>query len=265
MVIYKNNTSHNVEVYNNVTYNNSVIPAIVTAVYYTYANDRIQLYNGDNNIDSVVINGAKVTGAYYTFTTAGSHTVKYYLKSGTFNPGMFRNIQNIRTITIGKNVSGISQKTIINNSDGYWFTKAFVDEGNPFYHSRGGAVIETASNKLILGGAESTIDSTVTTLGSYAFGYIKWCDTSSIGTDKYKNFVIPNTVNEIENYCFDRVDKVNRLDLYGRPTLSQYALQNFFGTSNTSELHIKVGSSIADTLWYDDLIYDREWVLCADL
>lgn len=266
MVIAKDNTIHNVEVYNNTTYNNSVVPGIVKAVYYTNStNERIQLYTSDSNIDYVVIDGVKITGAYYTFVSAGNHTVTFYLKSNTFNPAMFRNREYVRSITIGKNITEIKQKTINSSSDGYWFTRAFVESGNPFYDTRGYGVVETATNKLVLGGAETTIASTVTTLGSYAFAYAKNSNTSSPGTSTYMSFVIPRTVTEIENYCFNRVGKLHRIDLYGRPTLSQYSLQQSLGQSNTSELHIRVGTSIAGTLWYDDLIYDRGWILCVDL
>lgn len=263
MVIAKDNTIHNVEIHNGVTYNNSILPGVIVAYYYTNSpNERIQLYRNDGSVVNAVFNGA-VTGAYYTFPTSGSHRVVINLKSNTFNPAIFKNIEYARTINIGKNITNILPKTG-NTNDGYWFTRTTVEGGNSVYRSIGSAVVEKATNKLVLGGSESTIDSSVTVLGSYAFAYVKNSNSVFPGTSTYWSVSIPATVMEIEDYCFDNCKKLHRINLYGRPTLSQYALKYFLG-GNTSELHIKVGSSIAGTLWYDDLIYDRGWILCADL
>lgn len=264
MVIAKDNTIHNVEIYNGVTYNNSIRPGVIVAYYYTNSpNERIQLYSNDSSISNAVYNGT-VTGDYYTFPSSGSHEVVINLKSTTFNPSIFKNITYVRTITIGKNITNITRKTYGNN-DGYWFTRTTVEAGNPVYHSLGGAVIETAANKLVLGGAESTIDSSVTVLGKYAFAHAMNSNSVSPGSSTYWSLTIPNTVMEIEDFCFDDVHKFNRIDLYGRPTLSQYSLKWSLGTNNTSTLHIRQGTSIANTYWQTDLIDDRGWILCADL
>lgn len=264
MVIAKDNTIHNVEIHNGVTYNTSILPGVIVAYYYTNSsNERIQLYNNDGSVSNAVFNGA-VTGAYYTFPSSGSHRVVINLKNNTFNPAIFKNITYARAINIGKNITNITRKTYSNN-DGYWFTRITVEAGNPVYHSLGAAAIETATNKLVLGGAESTIDSSVTVLGSYAFARTMDSNSVTPGSSTYWSLTIPNTVREIEDYCFDDVSKFNRINLYGRPTLSQYSLKWWLGTANTSTLHIRQGSSIADTYWKTDLIDDRGWILCADL
>lgn len=264
MVIAKDNTIHNVEIHNGVTYNNSILPGVIFAYYYTNSpNERIQLYINDGSVSNAVFNGA-VTGPYYTFPSSGSHRVVINLKSNTFNPAIFKNNIYVRTISIGKNITSITRKTVGNN-EGYWFTRTTVEAGNPVYHSLGAAVIETATNKLVLGGAESTIDSSVTVLGSYAFANTMNSDTVSPGSSTYWSLTIPNTVREIEDFCFDNVHKFNRINLYGRPTLSQYSLKWSLGTNNTSTLHIRQGSSIANTYWKTELIDNRGWILCADL
>ena len=266
MVITKDNTIHNVEIHNGVTYNNSILPMVIVAYYYTNSsNERIHLYNNDSSISNAVYNGT-VTGDYYTFPSSGSHEVVINLKSTTFNPSIFNNIIHVRKINIGQNITNITRKTYrYENNDGYWFTQTTVEAGNPVYHSVGAAVIETATNKLVLGGSESTIDSSVTVLGRYAFARAMNSNKYSPGTSTYWSITIPNTVREIEDYCFDAVQKINRIDLYGRPTLSQYSLKMFLGTINTSTLHIKQGTSIANTYWKTVLIDDRRWLFCADL
>ena len=73
-----------------------------------------------------------------------------------------------------------------------------VEEGNPVYDSRDNcnAVIETATNKLILGCQSTVIPYSVDTIGYYSF----------YGMYKLKSIDIPNTVNHIENgafhYCY---------------------------------------------------------------
>ena len=247
MVIAKDNTIHNVEIHNGVTYNNSILPRVIVAYYYTNSsNERIHLYNNDSSISNAVYNGT-VTGDYYTFPSSGSHEVVINLKSTTFNPSIFKNITYVRTITIGKNITNITRKTYTyGNDDRYWFTQTTVEAGNPVYH-------------------RSTIDSSVTVLGRYAFAHAMNSDKYSPGTSTYWSITIPNTVREIEDYCFDDVQKINRIDLYGRPTLSEHSLKMFLGTINTSTLHIKQGTSIANTYWKTVLIDDRRWLFCADL
>ena len=73
-------------------------------------------------------------------------------------------------------------------------TDIVVNEENKVYHSSGNTVIETASNKLILGCQNSVVpaDGSVTSIGEFAFF---WCI-------KLANITLPDTVTRIEQYAF---------------------------------------------------------------
>lgn len=68
-----------------------------------------------------------------------------------------------------------------------------ISEGNPIYDSRDNcnAIIETETNKLIIGFVESTIPSTVTTIGTWAFDQ-----------KQRMELTIPSTVTSIEQNAF---------------------------------------------------------------
>ena len=73
-------------------------------------------------------------------------------------------------------------------------TKISVADGNKFYDSRDNcnAVIETGSNKLVLGAPTSSIPDSVTAIGKYAFFYLK----------TLKEITIPASVKTIEDGAF---------------------------------------------------------------
>ena len=72
-----------------------------------------------------------------------------------------------------------------------------VEETNPYYDSRNdcNALIETNTNKLILGCKNTVIPDTVTTIGSYAFDNIDYYEGSVV-------IEVPDSVTELEPYAF---------------------------------------------------------------
>jgi len=73
-------------------------------------------------------------------------------------------------------------------------TSIIVDKGNTIYDSRENcnAIIETASNTLIVGCMNTTISDGVTSIGRYAFS----------GCKKLTSFTIPNSVTNIGEHAF---------------------------------------------------------------
>lgn len=95
----------------------------------------------------------------------------------------------LESIIIPKNVTSISVSVFE-----YWenLTSLKVDEENTVYDSRNdcNALIETATNKLLMGTSDTEIPSTVEIIGEGAFAYIDW------------NGTIPEGVREIEGEAF---------------------------------------------------------------
>ena len=98
---------------------------------------------------------------------------------------------NIKSITIGKNVTNIGENAF---SVGSGFESITVDDGNTVYHSSGDCLIETESKTLIAGCKNSVIptDGSVTSIGNYAF----------YGCTGLTSVTIGNSVTSIGNSAF---------------------------------------------------------------
>ena len=98
-----------------------------------------------------------------------------------------------RDIVIGAGVESIHPHAFLNTSEKLRYIK--VSSGNTHYDSRNNcnAIIETATNKLILGGPSTVIPSTVKTIGESAFSY---CASA---------LVIPDGVETLERNNFNNL------------------------------------------------------------
>lgn len=96
---------------------------------------------------------------------------------------------NVTNIYIGKNVSQIGENAF-GNTD--MVERITISENNPLYHSKDNCIIETASNKLVLGCKKSVIPDYVTTIGKYAF----------YECNRLQSIKLPNNVKIIEEGAF---------------------------------------------------------------
>ena len=103
----------------------------------------------------------------------------------------FKECTKLTGINIPKSVTSIGDFVFAFCTN---LTSIKVTEGNPVFDSRENcnAIIHTAKNTLILGCQNSTIPSSVTTIGQYAFG---WCTGLT-------SITIPNSVTNIEYMAF---------------------------------------------------------------
>ena len=81
-----------------------------------------------------------------------------------------------------------------------------VDEGNPQYDSRNNcnAIIESATNKLIVGTKSTVIPSSVTTIGEFSF-------RGRNGRNGLETIVIPNNITTIEGYAFSYCEGITKI------------------------------------------------------
>ena len=115
---------------------------------------------------------------------------------------------NLESITIGKNASFRFlaldgwRYAIINNS---YLSSIKVEEGNPKYDSRNdcNALIETATNKLLIGCANTIIPKDVVSLGKRAF----------FGVYNLTSITIPNNVTTIEDGAFTSCKNLTSISL----------------------------------------------------
>ena len=135
-----------------------------------------------------------------------------------------------------------------------------VAEGNPVFDSRDGsnAIIESATNTLVVGCYGTVIPATVTTIGEDAFWHQKNLTAidipNSVTTIKNQafngtgliNVTIPNSVIEIGDYAFAYCDRLTSIDLgHGVRTIGTWAFRecsNLAGITIPASL-TSIGSS----------------------
>lgn len=129
---------------------------------------------------------------------------------------------NLANIIIPNSVTTIGSNVFSNCSS---LTKIVVDSNNPKYDSRNNcnAVIETGTNKLIIGCINTVIPNNVTSIGSYAFNY---CPMTSV--------VIPNNVTIIGNGAF-KSSKLTNITLPNSvSTIGKSAFAHCYGLTSVS-------------------------------
>ncbi len=114
----------------------------------------------------------------------------------------FSDCNRLTSIDIPNSVTSIGERAFYNCPG---LTSIVVESGNPIYDSRNNcnAIIETASNTLLLGCRNTIIPNTVTEIGDYAFVYC--ADLTSI--------VIPNSVTKIGDGAFSCCKGLTSVDI----------------------------------------------------
>jgi len=169
--------AHDFEV-DGIYYNITSDEDLTVCVTYQGNSTNSSVYSGDITIP----NSVRYNEANYSVTSIGEEA--------------FFGCQDLRGITIPASMTNIGRYA-------FWYcwylNRIQVEEGNPIYDSRDNcnAIIETATNKLVLGCRSTIIPSSVTSIGEEAF----------FGRVQLTRITIPNSVINIgENafgYCID--------------------------------------------------------------
>ena len=114
----------------------------------------------------------------------------------------FCNCSSLISITIPVSVTSIGNSAFYNCS--YSLISIMVDEANEIYDSREGcnAIIETSTNKLILGCQNTIIPNSVTQIGEYAFS----------GCIAFSSFVIPEWITSIGYSVFSGCSSLTHIE-----------------------------------------------------
>ena len=141
----------------------------------------------------------------------------------------FELCSSLKSIVIPARVTEIKERAFVGCKS---LTSVIVDEGNPRYDSRENcnAIIETATNKLILGCSQTIIPESVTEIGEEAFSS---CDSltipegvTSIGAEAFRNceslksITIPVSIKSIGGYAFDMCESLTSITFQG--TIAQW-------------------------------------------
>ena len=235
---------------------NKYDPDHIVAVYnVTSTESATKLLDKSISITYQIIDGVQQQSVQttYTFDTLGEHIVKYKL-SGTSIVGNFRSCMALTKVTIPSGVTSIGNyafqssynlkfinisntvTSISSNSfDSCKFDIITVDSGNTVYDSRNNcnAIIETATNTLLVGSKNTIIPNTVTSIGNKAFYIMRQSQLS---------IIIPDSVTTIADAAFQ--DSFGTIEV-GRGVTS-IGNKTFAGLSTTDAIN-KINFTIRAT------------------
>ena len=207
------------------------------------------MYDSRENCNAIIetetntlITGCSVTNIPESVTHIGASAFSYQglnsieVPDGIISIGdrAYYSCLSATSITIPKSVTNIGHWALYAC---YSLNSIVVEEGNSVYDSRNNcnAIIETATNSLIVACQNTVIPEGVTNIRENAF----FNCNALINSNALTSIVLPNTIESIEAFAFSMCSSLDTIYCYAitPPTTNQYAFENYDAT-----LYVPCGS-----------------------
>ena len=216
-------------------------------------------FNNCSSLTSITIPNSVTSIGIYSFIDCSSLTSITIPNSVTsIGNSAFRNCSSLTSITIPNSVIVIGELVFRGCSS---LTSIIVENGNTIYDSRENcnAIIETATNTLLVGCQNTIIPNSVTSIGIYSF-----IDCSSL-----TSITIPNSVTSIRYYAFWKCTSLTSLTIPNSVTSIEdnafgycvFTKDNFINRSSLdAEANNYWGATIVDQI-VDGLLIRNDTVI----
>ena len=217
--------------------------------FYSYSNPLLyahNLYLNGNKITDLVIPSSITELKNYAFIGCSGLTSVTIPNSVTsIGNQAFYNCTGLTNLTIPNSVTSIGDAAFAACTG---LTSIVVAQGNTVYDSRNNcnAIIETASNTLIVGCKNTSIPNSVTSIGDYAF----------YGCTGLSSITIPNSVTSIGDYAFGRCSGLTSVTIGN--SVTTIGNRAFYGCSGLTSVTIPNSvTSIGSSAFYGTGIYNN--------
>jgi len=189
--------------------------------------------------NETVIPNTVTSIAAYAFYYSKIKTIVIPSSVLTIGNNAFSGCSSLESLTISKGITKLDHSLFVGCPN---ISSIIVDEGNTVYDSRGNcnAIIETSSNKLLLGCKNTVIPNGVTDIGLSAFE----------GCTDLSTITIPNSVANIEKSAFNGCRLRSVLTKNINTVINEKSFSD--ATFNHAMLYVPVG------MWFD-AVYDGGW------
>ena len=232
---------------------NIVIPSTITYndITYTVTSIGEKAFYQAQEIDSVTMPNTITSIGEEAFSWCHSlKSIKLSESLTSIADGAFSACESLSSITFPKTLTSIGDKafyscfslssiiiprSVTNIAGGAFMfspiTSIVVDKDNPIYDSRNNcnAIIETKTNKLIMGCATTIIPNNVTSIGDMAFH----------GCDSIRTLAIPESVTEIGENAFTYCNNITSITLPN--TIKSIGASAFQGCRGLQSINIPLG------------------------
>ena len=192
-------------------------------------------FEGCSGLTSITISGSVTSIGEYAFRSCSGLT-SITIPNSVTSIGLdaFYGCSGLTSIMIPNSVTSIDWGAFGGCTN---LTTIVVEEGNTIYDSRNNcnAIIETSSNKLIVGCKNTTIPNSVTSIGNYAF------DRCSGLT----SVTIPNSVTAISRWAFYRCSGLTSITIPNSVTSIEWGA--FAGCTSLTSIAVEEGNTTYDS------------------